>query len=204
MANPGADQSNPSGTITEAAKEKAEHLTDRITKGAAELKRQAERTADDLRERARSAAADQKNATALRVEGVAQALRRASDDLLDQGQPMVAEYSRQAAKGLESFADTLGRRDVDELVGNVEDFARTRPVVFLGGAVAAGFALARFMKSSAARRSQRAGRDRTSYAGATSAAATAPGAAMPTAAIRPAPAGMATATATKEAPDATR
>ena len=86
------------------------------------------------------------------MEGVAHALRTASDDLQSQGQPMVAEYSRYVAEGLESMANSLGRRDVDELVGSVEDFARARPVAFLGGAVVAGFALARFMKSSSARR----------------------------------------------------
>jgi hypothetical protein len=40
-------------------------------------------------------------------------------------------------------------------VNSIEQFARERPGVFLGGAMVAGFALARFMKSSSARRDQR-------------------------------------------------
>jgi hypothetical protein len=44
------------------------------------------------------------------------------------------------------------RRDADELIGTMEDFARRQPVAFLGGAVAAGFGFARFMRSSAERR----------------------------------------------------
>jgi hypothetical protein len=98
---------------------------------------------------------DQKNGAAGRMEGIAHALRTASDDLQTQGQPTVAEYSRYVAEGLESMAESLGRRDVDDLMGSVEDFARARPVAFLGGAVVAGFALARFMKSSSARRYER-------------------------------------------------
>jgi hypothetical protein len=110
-----------------------------------------------MRDRARSMADQQKHAAVGRVEGVAHALRKASDDLRDQGQPMIAEYSRYAAEGLESMAQSLDRRDIDDFVEGVENFARQRPVAFLGGAMVAGFALARFMKSSSARRGRRTG-----------------------------------------------
>jgi hypothetical protein len=114
--------------------------------------------------RARSAADEQKNVAAERVGGVARALRVASDDLHDQGQSLVAGYSRQVAEGLESMAQSLSRRSLGDLVEGVEDFARERPVAFMGGAMVAGFALARFMKSSAGRRSER-GAAATSPAG---------------------------------------
>ena len=105
--------------------------------------------------RARSAADEQKNVAAERVGGVARALGVASDDLHDQGQSLVAGYSRHVAEGLESMAQSLSRRSLGDLVEGVEDFARERPVAVLGGAMVAGFALARFMKSSAGRRSER-------------------------------------------------
>jgi predicted signal transduction protein with EAL and GGDEF domain len=89
---------------------------------------------------------------------------------------MVAEYSRHVAKGLESMADSLGRRNLDDLVGSVEDFARSRPVAFLGGAVVAGFALARFMKSSSARRYDRAAPSRTAGSAAGMSGSSMPGA----------------------------
>ena len=131
-----------------------EHLTDRARRKAGELMEQAGDSAEAMRERARSAVNQQKDAAAGRIEGVAQALRSASDDLEQRGQPMVAQYSRQVAEGLESMANWVSRRNIDDLVGGVEDFARQRPVAFMGGAMVAGFALARFMKSSSARRSQ--------------------------------------------------
>jgi vacuolar-type H+-ATPase subunit E/Vma4 len=163
MTSPGTDPSdrlsgtgtNQARSGTEATQEKAEHLTDRAREKAGELKRQAEEAAHGMRDRARSIADQQKHAAAGRVEGVAHALRRASDDLREQGQPMIAEYSRYAAEGLESMAQSLDRRDVDDFVEGVENFARERPVAFLGGAMVAGFALARFMKSSSARRYRR-------------------------------------------------
>ena len=144
-----------------------------------------------MRDRARSLADQQKQAAVGRVEGIAHALRTASDELRDQGQPMVAEYSRYAAEGLESMARSLDRREVGDFVDGIEQFARERPVAFLGGAMVAGFALARFMKSSSARRDQRADRSyeprppptaRASPAGAT----TRPGCGRR---IHPAPAG---------------
>ena len=162
MATPRADSLHPAtgtdsshtGRGMEAAKDNAEHLTERVKDRAADLKRQAKDAVHDMSVRARSAADEQKNVAAERVGGVARALRVASDDLHDQGQSLVAGYSRQVAEGLESMAQSFSRRSLGDLVEGVEDFARERPVAVLGGAMVAGFALARFMKSSAGRRSE--------------------------------------------------
>lgn len=167
MASPGTNPSDPlsgAGTTqtqgthqTHSGAEthgEGEHLTDRARRKAGEFMEQAEESAHGMRERARSAVDQQKDAAAGSIEGVAQALRSASDDLEHRGQPMVAQYSRQVAEGLEGMANWVSRRNIDDLVGGVEDFARQRPVAFMGGAMVAGFALARFMKSSSARRSQ--------------------------------------------------
>jgi hypothetical protein len=159
----GTDSSH-TGSGMEAAKDNAEHLTERVKDRAADLKRQAKDAVHDMSVRARSAADEQKNVAAERVGGVARALRVASDDLHDQGQSLVAGYSRQVAEGLESMAQSLSRRSLGDLVKGVEGFARERPVAVLGGAMVAGFALARFMKSSAGRRSER-GAAATSPAG---------------------------------------
>ena len=150
--------SDASASATEALRSTAEQVTERIKEKAGELKQQAKETAHDVRQRARSAVDEQKHVAVGRVEGIAHALRTASDELRDQGQPMVAEYSRYAAEGLESMAQSLDRREVGDFVENIEQFARERPVAFLGGAMVAGFALARFMKSSSARRDPRGDR----------------------------------------------
>ena len=142
----------------EATQGEGEHLTERARRKAGELagdlKRQAEELAEDMRQRARSAVDQQKEVAIGGIEGVAHALRSASDDLRERGQPLAAEYSRQVADGLESLANWVSRRNVDDVTGGLEDFARQRPVAFIGGAMVAGFALARFMKSSSARRSR--------------------------------------------------
>ncbi len=157
--------SDDSSGATEALRSSAEQVTGQVKEQfkekAVELKRQAKETAQDMRARARSVVDQQKQAAVDRVDGIAQALRTASDELRDQGQPMAAEYSRYAADSIESMARSLERREVGDVVNSIEEFARERPGAFLGGAMVAGFALARFMKSSSARRER--GAERSSY-----------------------------------------
>ena len=111
--------SDASGTATEALRSTAEQVTERIKEKADEFKQQAKETAQEMRDRARSAADQQKHAAVGRVEGIAHALRTASDELRDQGQPIVAEYSRYAAEGLESMAQSLDRRQVGDFVNGI-------------------------------------------------------------------------------------
>jgi HSP20 family molecular chaperone IbpA len=56
-----------------------------------------------------------------------------------------------AADGLERIAERVREQDFSALWYQVESFARRQPGLFLGGAFAAGFALARFVKSATER-----------------------------------------------------
>jgi hypothetical protein len=116
------------------------------------MKAGARDAAEDVKEQLRSSAASQKDAAAQQMDGWAHALKTASDDLDNRGQGSAAGWVRQAAAGLERASGTVRERNVDDLLGTVEDFARRQPVAFLGGAVVAGFGLARLMKSTADRR----------------------------------------------------
>ena len=124
---------------------------------AEELKQHARDLAGDAKARARAAANQQKDAAAERVHGFASALRTAADDLSGRDQRLSASWVEQAADSLERVSGALQGQDFDELMGSVEDFARRQPVAFLGGAVLTGLVLARFMKSSGARRQPQAG-----------------------------------------------
>jgi hypothetical protein len=141
----GDDLAQAAADQARAAKQQAREITQEVTRDAREM-------AHQVKERAYSAADQQKDVAAQQMGGWAQALRTASDDLRSRGQEMAASYVGQAADGLERASGTMRTRDVDDLIGTVEDFARRQPVAFLGGAVAAGFGLARFMRSSADRR----------------------------------------------------
>jgi ElaB/YqjD/DUF883 family membrane-anchored ribosome-binding protein len=57
------------------------------------------------------------------------------------------EYARKAADAVSGFADTLRRKEVDELYGNVRDAVRKSPGIAIGIAAVLGFTLVRLIKS---------------------------------------------------------
>jgi hypothetical protein len=152
---PATSHRSPQSTGEELSRTAAEttaELRQQAREVTEEVKHEAYEAVEEAKEQARASAARQKDAAAQRMGGFAHALKTASDDLRQQGQAFAAEYVQQAAGGLERASDAMRERDLDDLIGSVEDFARRQPVAFLGGAVVAGFGLARLMKSSADRR----------------------------------------------------
>lgn len=51
------------------------------------------------------------------------------------------------ADGLERLSGTLRTKELDEMVRDVESFARGQPLAFFGAAMAAGFVAMRFLNS---------------------------------------------------------
>ena len=101
-----------------------------------------------VKERARNVAEQQKQAGADQIGGVARAVHGAAREI-EQNMPQAAGFIHDAATRLEGAAASLRERSVDDLMRSLNDFARTQPAVFFGGALLAGFALSRFLKSSA-------------------------------------------------------
>ncbi len=89
----------------------------------------------------------QKEAGANRASEMAKAVHGAADELGKQ-MPQAAELVHTAASRLEQSADALRERNIRDLVGAVNDMGRTEPLALFGGAVVAGFAISRFLKSS--------------------------------------------------------
>jgi hypothetical protein len=100
--------------------------------------------AEAVKTEARRIANQHKNASADRLGEVAGAVARAAGSL-ETGMPQVASYGQDAAARLEGAAKTLRQRNIDDLVADIGNFARAQPVLFLGGAMLAGFALTRFL-----------------------------------------------------------
>ncbi len=72
---------------------------------------------------------------------------------LERQSPTVERTVREAARAVDGPSDNLSSRSVNELMDSAAGLARAEPALFIGGSVAAGFALARFLKSSAPHRS---------------------------------------------------
>jgi hypothetical protein len=119
-------------TKTEQVRQEAQHLT------------------ESVKEHGQSLLAERKKATADEIGGVAEALHKTAREMHQQEHPpMITPYAEWAGDTLERFSNTLRERDLNALLRQTEDFARRQPGVFIGGAVVAGFMLARFLKSSA-------------------------------------------------------
>jgi DNA anti-recombination protein RmuC len=153
-----APASNKIGKAQHGANRQADHevsdMQDSSKTWVSSTAEKAQETAtaatDHIKEQARDLAEQQKRAGAEQIGGVAHAMEAAANEL--QGQmPMAAEYIEDVAGRLGEMASALRERSIDDMLGNVADFARKQPAVFFTGAMAAGFALSRFAKSSANR-----------------------------------------------------
>lgn len=82
------------------------------------------------------------------METVALALRQTGQHLREQDQEAMSGYAESAADAVERFSGYLSRRDVGQMIGEVEGFARRQPTLFLGSTFALGLLAGRFLKSS--------------------------------------------------------
>jgi hypothetical protein len=89
----------------------------------------------------------QKQRAADSLSGVAQTLRSTTQNF-QTDQDGIGRYINEAADRVDSLAHYLHDRELNDIVDEVEDFARRQPVAFLGGAFALGILGARFLKSS--------------------------------------------------------
>ena len=94
----------------------------------------------------------QRDNAASGLASVAGAVRRMGEGLRGQDQGAIADYTAQygdkLANRIERTSDYLRGHDVGQIVTEVENFARRRPGMFLGGAFLLGLAATRFLKSS--------------------------------------------------------
>jgi hypothetical protein len=104
---------------------------------------------EPMKKKAQSFAEQQRVVGAERIGDVAHAVHGAAEEL--EGRlPRVAGYIHDAAARLEDASSSLRERNLDELLGAFNRFARNQPAAVFGGAMLVGFAFSRFLKSSGA------------------------------------------------------
>jgi hypothetical protein len=136
--------------VKSTVREGASTVVHGLSAAVDDARRQASDLAGEAKGRAFSIAEEQKNVGAEQIGGVAKAVHEAADGLQSSA-PMIARYVHDAATGIDRVSDGLRRKSVGEILESVEDFARTQPAAFFGATALAGFALSRFLKSSAER-----------------------------------------------------
>ena len=88
---------------------------------------------------------DQKQRTAERISGTAEAVRCAAQSLDRSENPAIARYADQAADRIEDFSSLIRERQWSEIVADMEDLARRQPTLFALGAAALGFLAGRLL-----------------------------------------------------------
>jgi hypothetical protein len=127
----------------------ADTVRDKVAGVAEEAVSAGEEIAGAARERAEGLTDLGKQAAAEQATGFAQAIRHAAEDL-ESSSPEIARHVRTAADSVEGISAVLRERSAGQLMQDVTEFARRQPAAFFGVAALAGFALARFAKSSSA------------------------------------------------------
>jgi hypothetical protein len=86
------------------------------------------------------------------VNTVADDVRSVAGELRNQGKDKPAQYAEQAAERVQNVGQWLERSDGDQLLNDVESFARKNPWAVAAGGLVLGLAASRFLKASSSER----------------------------------------------------
>jgi hypothetical protein len=142
-----AEEMRPNKNLGASA-QLADGIRDAANSTARAVKQQAAAVASEIGHELEKTASEQVSHGAEAIRGFATAVEAAGLEL-EKVSPHLARYVNDSADKIREVSNSLSSRQVNDIVRMATDFARSQPVLFLGAAVATGFALARFLKSSA-------------------------------------------------------
>lgn len=138
-SNNGNERAQPDADfdLGTAASEASEQIQDQVSGLTQQVRQQA---TDQL--------ASQKERLVDTLDTVALLLHQAGEHADLQDKAMLTGYVDKASGQLGQWSETLREREVTQLLDDTVQFARRQPMIFFSGALAAGFAGARFLRSS--------------------------------------------------------
>lgn len=101
-----------------------------------------------VKDKAIEVASQQKDAGADQLQTAGRAVHGAARELED-AMPQIAGYVHDVGQQLEKFASDIRNGSIDELMSKLGALSKDQPALVFGGALLAGLALTRFLKSSA-------------------------------------------------------
>lgn len=162
MAGTTADKAHD---MVDTATDKAHHMvdtaTDAVESGVSTIKRKAVDAKDALVAGAGSTLETVKDVAVEKADAARESLSDAGDRLAATLERASAESDSDALKsrvlssvanGLTTASDALRQRSVADLTSDIKTLAKRHPGAFMAAAAVVGFAAARFVRSSAARR----------------------------------------------------
>jgi ElaB/YqjD/DUF883 family membrane-anchored ribosome-binding protein len=143
MANT-ADQARSEGLVGQATSQVQDAASTAQDKAVELKERGKSRLGEQLDQRTTDAGSQART--------MARALRRSGEQMRTEGEPRAAGLAETASDRIEQLGSYLERTSGDQLLHDVEDFARRRPWVVAGAGLLAGLVASRFLKASSERR----------------------------------------------------
>ena len=134
-------------TATDVAQEIAAGAGQKISEATSDAKEQAKRAAYHVTDQAKSTVDMRMSEVGQEVGSVAEAVRQTTYEIGEESQT-IARYGERVAEQLETVSTYLNEKGVEDVLSDIQDFARRQPAVFLGGAFMLGMVVGRFMRSS--------------------------------------------------------
>ena len=148
LATTGTTTSDVASSLGAAAQQAAGQVQQQAGQVINQVQQQAGNVAQQVQHQTRAQLAAQKDGAAQALSGVAQAVRQIGDQIQQSGQAPLAKYANDAATQIEQTSTYLHEKSVDQLISDVEGFARRQPALFVAGGLVLGVIAARFIKSS--------------------------------------------------------
>jgi hypothetical protein len=140
--------------IAEKVTDVVEQIQEHVAPAVSQTQQKAGEMAGKVGQQAASRLEEHRSQTAQGLSSVAGALRQSSQQVQEKDQGVVTQFAGQygnvIADQVERVSNYLQDRSTQDLVREVEDFARRDPAIFIGGAFLLGLVGARLLKSAPA------------------------------------------------------
>jgi hypothetical protein len=146
-ANAGASSAETSSGdgVKDQAQEKAQQVKEQAGEQVAKARGQA-------RDRVREQVDQRSTQVGEQVNQQAGDLRTVAQQLQEQGKDGPARIAHQVADRVEGAGSWMRDSDADRILGDIEDFARSKPWAVAGGGLVLGFMASRLLKASSSQR----------------------------------------------------
>jgi hypothetical protein len=138
-------------TAVDKAQDAAAQAKDKAGEAAGAAMEQAKRAAAQVGEQAKSTVDTRRTEVAHELGNVAEVVRQTAQDVGMGNSDTVARYGERIADQIEGVSTYLDEHGVEDILTDIQDFARRQPALFLGGAFMLGIVVGRFLRSSGSR-----------------------------------------------------
>jgi len=176
----GKQKGSSTGSGTSGTGQQPEEIVESVRNAASSasqgIQEQVSGITEQVRTRATDQVATQMDKVVDTLETVALLLKQSGEWATQQEKPVIADYLDQASGHVDQWRGSLSSQEPGEILEQTKQFASRQPLLFVGGALAAGFLGTRFLRASqqnvpSADASGMTGNYDSSYASGTGAAA---------------------------------